>query len=537
MTWLTEHSLSIAVIGGAAVVLLAIGYMASRNARFLFAAAAISVAAIGLILAERLIVTEAEQVEGAVWHLADANEAGDLQRVIDGISPSTARAMTNPTSRLTAELPSVADAAHHAEPQPAFAPSSIPDYDADALRQRGIRELTGDHLVLYTDLPAERVRDAPALVDRLYRALVERYGEPAREHAHGTWRILGHVMGDQHRFRELGLLPAGLPRFAAGLSRGNVFWTLDQETDYYRNHLVLHEAVHCFMDSALGGRGPAWFAEGNAELLATHRRSDGDVRFGAMPQTKQEVERLGRIEMVQQAVAEGRARTVDDVLALPYAVFDHDNTAYAWSWALCALLDGHPRYRQRFRRLHDQVLQPNFNQHVRRVYSEDWNELREEFQLFAANLAYGYDLERCVVDFRAGRPLEAGRQLEVAVASDRGWCNSGVWLEAGGRYRLTPEGRFSIADEPRVWHSEAGGLSYRYVQHRPIGRLLACIRSQGAERQGGPSDMLDVLDVGLGTTLAPEKSGTLYLRINDDWGQLADNRGELRVRVESQRGE
>ena len=27
-------------------------------------------------------------------------------------------------------------------------------------------------------------------------------------------------------------------------------------------------------------------------------------------------------------------------------------------------------------------------------------------------------------------------------------------------------------------------------------------------------------------------SGTLYLRINDDWGELADNRGSLSVTVE-----
>ena len=44
--------------------------------------------------------------------------------------------------------------------------------------------------------------------------------------------------------------------------------------------------------------------------------------------------------------------------------------------------------------------------------------------------------------------------------------------------------------------------------------------------------MLDVLDVGLSKLLVPEKGGTLYLRINDDWGQLADNRGELRVSIE-----
>lgn len=403
------------------------------------------------------------------------------------------------------------------------------------LEQHGIQTLSGTHLVLYTDLPAETVQAAPALLDRLYPVLVARFGEPVS--GDGTWKVAGHVMGDQQRFRALGLMPADLGDFPAGMSRGNRFWIHDQETDYYRRHLVLHESVHCFMDSALGGRGPAWFAEGNAELLATHRRVDGDVRFGEIPRSKDDVERLGRIEMVHGAVAERRARTLEDVLALPYATYEDDNTAYAWAWALCAFLDGHPRYRERFRSLDRWVLAPDFNGRFRRIYSDDWDELAEAFEVFAANLTYGYDIDRSVVDFHRGQPFDEEPAREVAVASDRGWCNTGLWVEAGRRYRLQSAGRFSLADEPRVWYCEAQGLSYRYVGHKPIGRLVACIRSEHAVERGEKSGMLDVLDVGPDATLVPEKSGTLYLRINDDWGELADNRGELRVRIEGKRGD
>jgi hypothetical protein len=37
--------------------------------------------------------------------------------------------------------------------------------------------------------------------------------------------------------------------------------------------------------------------------------------------------------------------------------------------------------------------------------------------------------------------------------------------------------------------------------------------------------------VGLGTTLTPPDSGTLFFRINDSAAELADNAGELTVRV------
>ena len=38
--------------------------------------------------------------------------------------------------------------------------------------------------------------------------------------------------------------------------------------------------------------------------------------------------------------------------------------------------------------------------------------------------------------------------------------------------------------------------------------------------------------VGLGTTLVPKRSGTLFLRVNDSPAELADNAGSLEVRVE-----
>jgi hypothetical protein len=38
--------------------------------------------------------------------------------------------------------------------------------------------------------------------------------------------------------------------------------------------------------------------------------------------------------------------------------------------------------------------------------------------------------------------------------------------------------------------------------------------------------------IGLGTTIKPEMSGTLYLRVNDSAAKLDDNRGNLTVTIE-----
>ena len=111
---------------------------------------------------------------------------------------------------------------HAAVGQPEPAPPSrdwLPQYEEAALRDRGIRKVSGTHLTLYTDLPTEIVRTAPPLLDGLFPALVKRFGRPTPAQARGTWKVVGHVMADRERFRSIGLLPEDLPDFPAGISR------------------------------------------------------------------------------------------------------------------------------------------------------------------------------------------------------------------------------------------------------------------------------------------------------------------------------
>ena len=153
----------------------------------------------------------------------------------------------------------------------------------------------------------------------------------------------------------------------------------------------------------------------------------------------------------------------------------------------------------------------------------------EDWQLFVANLDYGYDFQRMDVDFAAGKPLPTGG-AQVAVAADRGWQSSGVRLEAGKKYRLRASGRYQVAQDPHVWWCEPGGVTIRYYHGQPLGILLAAVRGDEAKPQA-PSGLLKPIVVGLETTLQPQQAGTLYLRINDSAGSLDDNRGSLEVEI------
>jgi hypothetical protein len=412
--------------------------------------------------------------------------------------------------------------------QPLGTPAATVD-DARAAAA-GIHKLSGRHLTLYTDFSGPEIDQLPALFDQ---ALPQwRLYFKVKEDEHADWRLTGFLMKDKARFVKAGLLPDKLPPFEHGFSWGTVLWVYEQPSDYYRRHLLLHEGTHGFMNSLLGSCGPTWYREGMAEYLATHGWHNGRLTLGQMPQNREEAPLWGRIRVIQDAVAQRRALRLKAVIEIEPTV-RQEVDLYAWCWAVVTLLDRHPRYQQRFRQLLQFVREPDFNERFYRLFKTDWQELCEEWQLMVANLEYGYDVARSAVDFAPGKPLPKNEERTVAIAADRGWQNSGLRLDAGASYRIMATGRYQVAKEPKIWWCEPGGVSIRYYRGRPLGVLLAAVRPE-QPAPGSTSALLRPSVVGLGTTLSPPQTGTLFLKINDSAGELDDNAGELKVTVERQ---
>jgi hypothetical protein len=397
---------------------------------------------------------------------------------------------------------------------------------AERARGAGLRSKAGDRLTLYTDVPASpAVDELPEVFATAYPQWCAYFNVPHEKAK--AWRMSGFVMLDRQRYVRSGLLPADLPAFKNGYARGNELWMNEQPTDYYRRHLLLHEGTHGFMFAMLGSCGPGWYMEGMAELLATHSWQDGRIELGHFPKSRDEVPQLGRIKLVRDTVAAGRLPTVEQVMEIESMVFQ-ENEAYAWCWALAAMLDGMPRYRERFRAMQADVAKPDFNRRFRERFVDDWQDVSDDWQNFANTLCHGHDLTRSSIEFAAGEPIKRA-QLPVEVKSDRGWQSSHAHVEAGKRYRLKATGRYQVAAGPPGWWSEAGGVTIRYEEHRPLGVLLGVVRP---DEPVGKSAFLDPIVVGLGTVLEPRVSGTLYFRVNDSPAELADNRGTLTVTIE-----
>jgi hypothetical protein len=207
-----------------------------------------------------------------------------------------------------------------------------------------------------------------------------------------------------------------------------------------------------------------------------------------------------------------------------------ENEPYAWSWAAAAFVYGHPAYRERFREAMKRPAYHDFNEKLGQAYAGDSRQLHEEWQVFVAELAHGYDFARTRLDFSAARfTPRADMPVKLTIAADRGWQNTGVRLEAGARYQLTASGQYTLADEPKPWVSEPNGVTIRYHRGLPLGILLAVVRPD--ETAQGPSPFFKPDAIGPGSAIEPKETGTLYLRINDFAGELADNTGTAEVTV------
>ena len=207
--------------------------------------------------------------------------------------------------------------------------------------------------------------------------------------------------------------------------------------------------------------------------------------------------------------------------------FRESTEPYAWSWAAAALLDGHPHYRERFRDAQSLVSDAEFTQKFLDNLGQDRSRLWDEWQLLVRNIQYGYDLEREAVAYAPATPLNGTRS--VTVVADRGWQSSGVELVSGTSYRIIAEGRYQIARQPMTWWCEPGGVTIRYHQGQPLGKLLATVRPDPSDRVAIPWE--DPIPIGLEHTITPNQTGALYLRVNDSPSELADNEGTLTVKV------
>lgn len=90
MSLFAENPLAIGLGGAALTALMLILLLQTARAAFLYATIGVVVLTAALLLNERRVVTEREQVKQTLFDIAAALEANDVERVMDHVSTSSA---------------------------------------------------------------------------------------------------------------------------------------------------------------------------------------------------------------------------------------------------------------------------------------------------------------------------------------------------------------------------------------------------------------------------------------------------------------
>ena len=414
--------------------------------------------------------------------------------------------------------------------------SKLSPLDERVLRSQGIRIIKGKHLTLCTDLPpSPEIDRLPEIFDRAVPEYCHFFGvDPQHVNA---WQMRGCLIDDLEKFRAVDLLGT-FPTHLNGYSVEDRLWVLEQKSDYFRRHLILHEGVHGFMNNVFGTCGQDWYMESTAEYLATHRWENGRLELGIMPENTDAVMGWRRIEMVRADIKAGKIKTVDRIIRLPVRQ-DEPPTDYAWVWCFGFLLDNHPQYRETYRDMAKWLTFADFSNRFYLQLADHWGELQIEWLGLLDELQYGYDVPRIVIEQQEpplGQPLTSSMAFDVDAS--RGWQNSGVALEMGQTYRITANGQYQLGDSPKVWYAEPNGVTFRYHKGQPVGLLIGAVVPIGlfdTDEEIPPKSVpfLSPILIGTGIELTPQQSGILYLRINDSPAELGDNKGTCRVEIEN----
>ena len=398
----------------------------------------------------------------------------------------------------------------------------------EQLKKLGIEVFESKRLKLFSDIDPVIAKTLPPLVDQAYVAWEEYFGKlpPARDES--EFQMNGFLIKDKSKFEKAGLLKANLLDEFHGRQVGYQFWMMDQATDYYRRHLLLHEATHAFMWAIPNLKVPNAYMEGMAEYFGTHQLIGGKLQVRLMPFNLADFRGHERLFLMRRDVKQRGSPELFDIIDWKPATFQALNESYAWAWGQSIFFEENPRTRQRFRKLATSLANPIAWRTFELELKPDLPEIVTEWNLFAADSWEGFDFQRTAIEFHEGQRLTKPERMEIR--ADRSWQSSRVLVEKGVRYELVATGQFTLAEKPKPWVSEADGVTYRYHNSRPLGQLLATIRpAMKADDEREP--MFDVKPLGNKSAFEAPRSGTLYFRLNDHPSELADNRGSVTVEI------
>lgn len=380
------------------------------------------------------------------------------------------------------------------------------------------REESSRHFVLRTDLSERRTAILLDKLETMVGLVQEYYGDRQRRLRQPIRCIVvsdltrwdtreflnSPVIARLPDFDPQGLVDRSVAKIQAGEGM-TVYGRIgrDQTAIVYsadNDGVVQHEAVHGYCFLVFGNTGPLWYAEGMAEV-GRYWEPD-NIAVNANPAI---IGYLRESEPLSMATIIN-ARTIDGELW----------KAYAWRWVLCHMLAHNPNYSRAFHKLGKQLMtdQPaSFES----AFGNVADEVSFEYLHFLEHLQTGLRADLCAWDWqKTARPLLPGRTVATRVLANRGWQASGLRVEAGVTYRFLAEGQWQLNPVGNPDGADGEGSN-------GLGRLVGVIMKDF--RLSGE------FELGADCTWTAPSDGVLYLRCREPLASIADNTGEMEVRI------
>jgi hypothetical protein len=393
-----------------------------------------------------------------------------------------------------------------------------------------MRTMEGRYVRIITDLPeSAATQQWAAAVDAAVPEMCAFWQVPIAEIS--DWRMTACVMTEKAPFVAAGLLPASVPDFPHGFQIGNDLWVIQQPSEYYTRHLLIHEVAHAFAFQVFGGAGPPWFMEGTAEYLATHRWDGQRIELGVIPESSSSFPYWGRFRLIDSR------RRSDAALSL-VSVLRYSDTAhrqvepYAWTWAAVHYFVAHPKSKEMLlaaaRRGSDAT--PDFTRQFVDSLGDRWTLVRAEWRVFIDGFDYGYDRERNHLELALDSQPIGESTKEISVRADLGWQTTGVIVPQGTRLRIRSAGSVQLDDQPQPWISHPAGVTLKYHRGQPIGQLQATILPPQSSKEVVTTP-LEVFPIGEEAEFVASETGWLLLRVADNPSDLDNNEGSFLAEI------
>ena len=260
-----------------------------------------------------------------------------------------------------------------------------------------------------------------------------------------------------------------------------------------------HEAVHAYCVLSFGRTGPTWYSEGMAEIGQYWTDKGQGVHCH---------------DIVMKYLKSQEPKELTEIVDVADSTGDSWEN-YAWRWVLCHLLANNPNYAPRFKPLGLGLLNGK-DVSFETVYGPMAKEINFEYQFFLRHIDQGFRADLCAWDWKAKyTPCKGSTPFSAKIDAHKGWQPARIAVEAGQSYDFSASGTWKTSSKATAVDADGG--------NEGAGRLVGIVFDD--------YQLSDPFNLGAYGSFTPPRSGSLMLRCEDAWNELADNNGKMQVRL------